>query len=62
MSQFLEFIKALVHHCHSQKEIDNNYLSGSLDISDLERRMQAIEGGKSSNWPFHPTYRMGAQQ
>jgi hypothetical protein len=61
MSQFLELIKALVPRCHSQKEIDETYLGNSVDINDLERRMQEIESRKSSDWSSHLLLQMSAQ-
>jgi hypothetical protein len=43
MSNFIEFIKALVPHVPSQEELDQNYLNESVDIFDLERRMAELD-------------------
>jgi hypothetical protein len=43
MSNFIEFIKALVPHMPTQEELDQNYLNESVDIFDVERRMAEID-------------------
>lgn len=43
MSRLAEFIKALVPHFPSQRDLDEAYLAESVDIYDLERRMSDID-------------------
>jgi hypothetical protein len=43
MSHFIELIKACVPHIPSQQERDEAYLSESVDIADVERRIWEID-------------------
>ena len=43
MSNFIELIKALVPHMPTQEELDQNSLTESVDIFDVERRMADID-------------------
>ncbi|RFO97187.1 DUF3563 domain-containing protein [Rhodoferax lacus] len=43
MSHFVEFIKTLVPHFPSQQELDEQYLSESVDVYDVERRIFEID-------------------
>jgi hypothetical protein len=54
MSKFSELIKALAPGLRSQKEINEDYLSHSVDIYDLERRMYEIQGRKNCDPTVYP--------
>lgn len=43
MSSFLNFLKSLLPHIKSQQERDESYLSQSIDLNDLERRLRDID-------------------
>ncbi len=43
MSALIELIKAVLPDVESQAERDEAYLSASVDIYDLERRMREID-------------------
>jgi Protein of unknown function (DUF3563) len=43
MKSLLEILKSLVPHVESQRERDEAYLAGAVDIQDLERRMREID-------------------
>jgi hypothetical protein len=43
MSHLIELIKAFVPHIPSQQELDEAYLSESVDVADVERRMVEID-------------------
>ncbi|ABM96885.1 DUF3563 domain-containing protein [Methylibium petroleiphilum] len=45
MSALLSFLKGLFQiSLPTQRELDEAYLAGSVDMSDLERRMREIDG------------------
>ena len=51
MSHLAQFIKAFVPHIASQQERDEAYLNQSVDICDVERRMQEIDRRpRSETW------------
>ena len=43
MSHLIELIKAFVPHIPTQQERDEEYLSQSVDIYDVERRIAEID-------------------
>lgn len=47
MSKLFELIKAYLPRLQSQKDNDDAYLKESVDIFDLEHRMQSIENRSS---------------
>jgi len=49
MSKLIERIKALIPIIKSQKDLDDAYLSRSVDVYDLERRMRQIDASSRSN-------------
>jgi len=61
MSKFSELIKALAPGLRSQKEINEAYLNHSVDIYDLERRMQEIQCRKNCDPTMHPMFRLSVQ-
>jgi hypothetical protein len=55
MSHLAQFIKAFVPHIASQQERDEAYLNESVDICDVERRMQEIDRRpRSVTWEMQP--------
>ncbi len=54
MSKLIELIKAYLPRLQSQKDVDDSYLKESVDIFDLEHRMQTIDNRSSgyclSHW------------
>jgi hypothetical protein len=52
MSHLIALIQSLFPHIPSQKERDAEYLNQSVDIYDVERRMQEIESRpRPAFWP-----------
>jgi len=43
MNSILEFVKSHMPHFLSQRELDEAYLNESVDIYDLERRIQELD-------------------
>jgi hypothetical protein len=43
MSNFLEFLKALLPSLQSQRERDESYLAEAQNIADLEQRIRELE-------------------
>lgn len=43
MSHIIELIKALVPHIPTQQQRDEEYLSHSVDVCDVERRLAEID-------------------
>lgn len=57
MSHFIELIKSLVPHIPSQQQLDEEYLSHSVDIYDVERRIAEIDHRDAH--PLSQTYPLG---
>lgn len=50
MSKLLKLLKSLLPSVESQKERDEAYMAGAVDIYDLERRMREIDERGRRNW------------
>jgi hypothetical protein len=57
MSHLIELIKAFVPHIPTQQERDEAYLSESVDMADVERRIWEIDHRGEQT---QPTYLGGA--
>ena len=55
MSHFIELIKSCIPHISTQRELDEAYLNASVDVFDVERRMEEIDRRQSSVPWYTPT-------
>jgi len=50
MTSLLKFLKSLLPAVESQRDRDEAYMAGAVDIYDLERRMREIDERGRRNW------------
>lgn len=50
MSSLLNLLKSLLPAVESQRDRDEAYMAGAVDIYDLERRMREIDERGRRNW------------